>query len=137
VTDAGLAGMVSLIREASQIALPRLWHEGQQFDFAFVDGDHHFESVFLDIYFLTRLVKPGGLVVLDDAWMPSVQKAIRYLERNTNTRLEDDAHAAAFRWSSLRRWPGRRSAVGLYDQLAVLRLPRERHETASVQLVDF
>ena len=40
---------------------------------AFVDGDHRFEGVFLDLYFMTRLVTPGALVVVDDMWMPAVR----------------------------------------------------------------
>ena len=54
----------------------------REFDLAFVDGDHRFEGVFLDLYFMTRLVKPGGLVVVDDMWMPSVRTAVAYVEKN-------------------------------------------------------
>src|SRR5918997_5910895 len=74
--EAGVEELVEVIEEESQIALPRLVSEGRQFDFAFVDGDHRFEGVFLDLYFMPRLVKPGALVVVDDMWMPSVRTAV-------------------------------------------------------------
>jgi hypothetical protein len=30
--------------------------------------------VFTDVLYARRLVRPGGLIVVDDAWMPSVRK---------------------------------------------------------------
>ncbi|MGH2759063.1 MAG: class I SAM-dependent methyltransferase, partial [Actinomycetota bacterium] len=47
------AGLISIIEHAaqeSQIALPRLLAEERTFDLAFVDGNHRFERVFLDLY---------------------------------------------------------------------------------------
>jgi hypothetical protein len=35
-------------------------------DLAFVDDSHFFEHAVLDIYYLTKLVKAGGLVLVDD-----------------------------------------------------------------------
>ena len=31
---------------------------------------------------MDRLVKPGGLIVVDDMWMPGVRLAVAYVERN-------------------------------------------------------
>jgi predicted O-methyltransferase YrrM len=36
----------------------------------------------VDLYFLLKLVRPGGLIVLDDASWPSVATAIRYFDLN-------------------------------------------------------
>lgn len=76
--EAGLARFHELIEEPSDAVLPRLIAENRRFDLAFIDGDHRFESVFLDIHFARKLVGPGGLIVVDDAWMPSVQKAAAF-----------------------------------------------------------
>lgn len=51
-------------------------------DAAFVDGSHIFHHVFVDLFFLRWLVRPGGLVVLDDCEWPSVAAAARYFELN-------------------------------------------------------
>lgn len=51
-------------------------------DAAFVDGSHRFHEVFVDLYFLRKLVRPGGLIILDDATLPSVSAAIRYFDLN-------------------------------------------------------
>jgi predicted O-methyltransferase YrrM len=79
---AGLADRLEFHENCSGYVLPRLVEEGRRFDFAFVDGDHRFESVFIDLYFMFRLVKPGGLIVVDDMWMPSVRAAVDYWVRN-------------------------------------------------------
>jgi predicted O-methyltransferase YrrM len=83
ITRAGLAGLCSLVEERSQIALPRLLADGFVADAAFVDGSHIFHNVFVDLFYLRELVRPGGLVILDDCSHPSVATAARYFELNT------------------------------------------------------
>lgn len=83
---AGLDPIVRLIEEPSSIALPRLLTDGLSADAAYVDGSHRFHEVFLDLYFLRKLVRPGGLVVLDDTCWPSVGTAVRYFELNLGWR---------------------------------------------------
>jgi len=63
--------------------LPRLAAEGFVADAAFVDGSHVFHRVFVDLAFLHELVRPGGLIILDDCQWPSVATAARYFELNT------------------------------------------------------
>lgn len=123
--DAGVESFVEVIEEESQLALPRLVSDGRQFDFAFVDGDHRFEGVFLDLYYMTRLVKPGGLVVVDDMWMPAVRMAVAYVEKNLAAILEPDALPGGFKW---RRRPVSRGLPSGTGDTAVLRLPSERPE---------
>jgi predicted O-methyltransferase YrrM len=122
--EAGVEEMVEVIEEESQLALPRIVREGREFDFAFVDGDHRFEGVFLDLYFMTRLVRPGGLVVVDDMWMPAVRLAVAYVERNLGAALLPDALPEAFTWR--RRRPLERGVPRGHGAMAVLRLPAER-----------
>jgi len=79
---AGLAARSTLIEEPSSIALARFVADGFTADAAFVDGSHRFHEVFVDLYFLRKLVRPGGLIVLDDAELPSVSSALRYFDMN-------------------------------------------------------
>ena len=55
-------------------------------DAAFVDGSHVFHNIFVDLYYLQMIVRPGGLVVLDDYWWPGVATAARYFETNLGWR---------------------------------------------------
>ena len=83
ITAAGLGGICTLVAERSQLALPRLMAEGCVADAAFVDGSHIFHRVFVDLAYLHEIVRPGGLIVLDDCQWPSVATAARYFETNT------------------------------------------------------
>jgi predicted O-methyltransferase YrrM len=80
--SAGLEMIAELRTEWSSAVLPQLLAEGFVADAAFVDGSHRFHEVFVDLYFLRKLVRPGGLVLLDDTDAPSVGTAVRYFERN-------------------------------------------------------
>lgn len=91
--SAGLDSIASLMVTPSSIALSQLVAEGVIADAAFVDGSHRFHEVFVDLYFLRKVVRPGGLIVLDDDWTPSVRSAVRYYERNLGWRAIPDAFA--------------------------------------------
>ncbi|MFG3547620.1 class I SAM-dependent methyltransferase [Streptomyces sp. NPDC047725] len=79
---AGLDSIATLMPVPSSVALPQLLTEGFVADAAFVDGSHRFHEVFVDLYFLRGIVRPGGLIVIDDDWWPSVHTAARYYEQN-------------------------------------------------------
>jgi predicted O-methyltransferase YrrM len=80
--EAGLDSIAELMVVPSSVALPRLVADGFVADAAFVDGSHRFHEVFVDFYFLRKIVRPGGLVVIDDSDKPSVATAVSYYERN-------------------------------------------------------
>jgi predicted O-methyltransferase YrrM len=108
ITGAGLTGLCTLVEERSQIALPRLLSEGFAADAAFVDGSHIFHNVFVDLFFLRELVRPGGLLILDDCNFPSVATAVRYFEVNTGWEPEPVApptRLSAFRLPNPRTEP--------------------------------
>jgi len=79
---AGLAAHTTFIGELSSVTLARLVADRVTVDAAFVDGSHRFHEVFVDLYFVRKLVRPGGLIVLDDAEWPSVATALRYFDLN-------------------------------------------------------
>lgn len=126
IREAGVDELVEQIHEESQLALPRLAAEGRSFDLALIDGDHRFEGVFLDLCYADRLVRPRGLVIVDDLWLPAIRLAVSYVERNLGWELLPAAMSRAFRWRRLRSIPGRRLR-GTGD-IAVLRRPADRPE---------
>ncbi|MEU6112971.1 class I SAM-dependent methyltransferase [Streptomyces sp. NPDC047117] len=89
--DAGLDDVAELVTEPSQRFLPRLVDAGFAADAAFVDGSHHFHNVFVDLVFLGEIVRPGGLVMLDDVCWPSVGAAAAHFETNLGWRPVPDA----------------------------------------------
>jgi hypothetical protein len=92
--SAGLDSIASLRLLPSSIALAQLVTEGVIADAAVVDGSHRFHEVFVDLYFLRKIVRPGGLVVADDDWAPSVRTAVRYYEQNLGWQVIPEAFAA-------------------------------------------
>jgi predicted O-methyltransferase YrrM len=101
--EAGIVEMVEHHAEESQIALPRFLGEARSFHLAFVDGNHRFDGVFLDLVYLGRLVRAGGIVFADDYQLPAVARAVSFCVTNLGWTLEevsaaDDLH----RWAVLR-----------------------------------
>lgn len=68
-----------LIEEPSELALPKLLEQGQTFDFALIDGLHTFDQTLLDFFYLNRLLKIQGVLVIDDTQLPAVKKVVRYI----------------------------------------------------------
>jgi predicted O-methyltransferase YrrM len=97
--EAGVAELVEHHAEESQIALPRFLGEARRFDLAFVDGNHRFDGVFVDLFYLGRLVRPGGIVFLDDYQLPAVARAASFFLTNVGWRLEEVSA-----WDDLHRW---------------------------------
>lgn len=117
--EAGVAALVELHREESQLVLPRLVAEGRRFDLAFVDGNHRFDAVFLDLVYLGRLVRGGGIVFLDDYQLPAVARAVSFCTTNLGWTLEEV------------------SAPDELHQWAVLRTPRVPPERRFDHFVEF
>jgi predicted O-methyltransferase YrrM len=85
--SAGLDSIARLVLQPSSMALPELIAGGFTADAAFVDGSHRFHEVFVDLYFLRKIVRPGGIIVLDDHWWPAVRTAAHYFETNMGWRV--------------------------------------------------
>lgn len=86
VREAGLSNRFEFFEEPSQLVLPSLLRDGRGFDMGFIDGNHRFEHAFIDLYYLSRLVRPGGLIVVDDADMAPVGLAVSYFLTNMGCR---------------------------------------------------
>ena len=104
--EAGVASLVEHHAQESQLALPRFLGEGRRFDLAFVDGNHRFDGVFLDLVYLGRLLHPGAIVVLDDYQLPAVARAASFFLTNLDWRLEEVSPADELhQWAALRTSP--------------------------------
>ena len=103
LADAGVAGLVEYHGEESQIVLPRLLQERRIFDLAFVDGNHRFDGVFVDLVYLARLVRPGGIVFLDDYQLPGVARTASFFLSNLGWRIEEvSTEEEGHHWAVLR-----------------------------------
>jgi predicted O-methyltransferase YrrM len=103
--DAGVRDLVEFHPEESQITLPRLLADGQRFDLAFIDGNHRFEGVLLDLVYAGRLLKEGGVLFVDDTHLPGVGKAANFCLQNLGWRSEDRGDENGHGWIVLRTDP--------------------------------
>lgn len=117
--DAGVRDLVDFYPEPSMIALPRLLSNSRTFDLGFVDGNHRFDAVFVDLAYLNRLVRPGGIVFLDDYQLTGVERAAGFWINNLGWELEE------------------RSSSDQLHQWAVLRTSSAPDARAFTHFVDF
>jgi len=88
---AGVGPLIEFHPERSQLVLPEFLKSDRQFDLGFVDGNHRFDSVFVDLYYLGHLVRKGGVIILDDYALPGIERAASFFMRNLGWRLEETA----------------------------------------------
>lgn len=101
--DAGVLPMVEFHAEESQLALPRFITQGRVFDLAFIDGNHRFDRVFIDLIHLGRLVRKGGIIILDDYQLPAIRRAASFCLTNLDWTLEEvSAQDELHQWAVLR-----------------------------------
>ena len=108
---AGFEDIVDFREFPSHQALPDLEREGVHIDFAFVDGWHTFDYVMVDLFLIDRLLRIGGVVVIDDADWPGVVKACRYFITNRAYRVVEC-------WKENRETSPRRAARQLIREAA-------------------
>jgi predicted O-methyltransferase YrrM len=93
VKDVGMADRFTWICEDSFCAFGQLAMAGARYDFIYVDADHKFDSIVIDLHGSDRVLEIGGILAFDDLWMPSTQAAINFFEKNlTHYRRLPSAH---------------------------------------------
>lgn len=103
--DAGVRELVEFHAERSDVVLPRLLAEGRRFDLAFVDGNHRFEGVFVDLVYCGRLLSSGAVVFADDVQLPAVRRATAFCVANLGWTVEDEGREGEHEWVVLRTGP--------------------------------
>jgi predicted O-methyltransferase YrrM len=103
--DAGVRDLVEFYAEESQVVLPRLLADGRQFDLCFLDGNHRFEGVFLDLIYSGRLLRESGVVFVDDRQLVGVRRAVDFCVANLGWTIEDVGKEGTHEWIVLRTGP--------------------------------
>lgn len=78
--------------------LPSLLGRDRTLDMAFIDGAHSFPMPIVDWYYVTRSLKIGGKLLMDDIPIPAAGQLFRHMKLEPNWRLDGifDDRAAAF-----------------------------------------
>ena len=75
------------VEDYSIHALSDLIRNQAQFDFIYIDGNHRFDDVVVDFYLSDQVLRPGGLIALDDLWMQSIRTAANFIITNRAYKL--------------------------------------------------
>lgn len=70
------------IADFSHIALPTLLKKKMKYDFAFIDGAHLFDTIFLDFYYVEKLLSPEGCIIVHDASLPQTKMVLGWIAAN-------------------------------------------------------
>jgi predicted O-methyltransferase YrrM len=101
--EAGARELVEFHEEESQLVFPRLLSEGREFDLVFLDANHRFEGVFVDLFYAGRLLRERGVVFVDDVQLPGVRRAVDFFVANLAWEVEDEgAEGEEHAWSVVR-----------------------------------
>jgi predicted O-methyltransferase YrrM len=69
-----------LIEKRSEHALPELEaKDTASYDLVLIDGWHTFDHTLVDTFYATRLLKVGGILIVDDVNFPAVRSVINHL----------------------------------------------------------
>ena len=83
LTNSKLIKRHKLIEKKSYIAMPELLEDNEEkFDFIFIDGWHTFDYTLLDFFYADKLLRTGGIIIIDDAKHLGVAKCIKYIDSN-------------------------------------------------------
>lgn len=75
--------IVSLVTESSQEYFASLIEtKKESIDMIFLDANERFDGCMTDMYFVTKLLRPGGVVAIRNMWNPSVRKASWFYYKN-------------------------------------------------------
>jgi len=100
--EAGVRDLVEFYEEESQIVFPRLLAEGRQFDLAFIDGNHRFEAVFLDLIYAGRLLRERAIIFLDDVQIAGPKHAVQFCVANLGWVVEAEGSEGLHEWAVVR-----------------------------------
>jgi len=79
----------TLFEERSEYILPKLAEQNLLYDFAFIDGWHTFDHTLLDFFYLNRMLKIGGIIIIDDTSMPGINRVVRLIHKYPSYKFID------------------------------------------------
>lgn len=79
---AGYESIVNFIEKPSHLALTELESQKIEIDFAFIDGWHTFDHALVDFFLVDKILKIGGIIIIDDTDWPAIKKVCSFITKN-------------------------------------------------------
>lgn len=86
---AGYWEFVKFFPNYSDEVLPFLWKDGVEIDFAYIDSTKVFDQLCVDVHFCTKILRVGGVLVLDDVGYPGIRKLARLMTQQPHWKMID------------------------------------------------
>ena len=131
---------LSTVVGTSEDVLPSLLGHERTLDFAFIDGAHAFPFPAVDWCYITRALKIGGKLLMDDITIPSVTSVFRYMLAEPNWELDRllDDRAAILTLTAEPPpgdWPSQRTNDG-YPDFGFAPLPKRLELESRYRLME-
>jgi predicted O-methyltransferase YrrM len=79
IKESGNSNIVEFHEDFSDKVLPKLYFKGINIQFAYIDSTKVFDVLMVDLYYLTKILDIGGIIVFDDCQFPGIKKLCRFL----------------------------------------------------------
>jgi predicted O-methyltransferase YrrM len=90
VKQAGFSDVLNFRELPSAVGFAQLLKDGSgKYDFAYVDTGKLFDWIIVDFYFISQLLRVGGIVVFDDVNFPGIRKAMRFITQLPHFKVYD------------------------------------------------
>lgn len=96
LASVGLAGAVTFLVGSSDGILPQSGVIPGSLDLVFIDGAHRFPFPILDWHFAEARLRVGGLLGIDDTWIPSVRCLLDFLRGEVDWSVEQELESTVF-----------------------------------------
>ncbi|MFD2999129.1 class I SAM-dependent methyltransferase [Pontibacter toksunensis] len=87
INTAGFKEHVDFHEQYCYEALPKLMLEGKKFDFAYIDSTKQFDWIFINFFYLDKMLDLNGIIVFDDVIFPGIRKVLRFIARLPNYKV--------------------------------------------------
>jgi hypothetical protein len=92
----GIKPCIRFLAESSDVALPRADSLPEKLDFVFIDGAHRFPFPIIDFHYTAHRLRIGGILGIDDVYMPSVKVLVDFVRGEAEWELIDQVTDTAF-----------------------------------------
>ena len=106
--ELGFSDRFTFVDQPSNQAFSDLIVQRKRAQFIFLDGDHFFEAVICDVCLSDKLLDVGGILILNDLWLPAIRSVVSYITQNfTHYRVcsEPNRNIAVFKKVSEHKRP--------------------------------
>jgi len=63
-------------------ALSTMRRQGVRAQYIYIDGHHTFDAALIDFCCSDKILEAGGVIILDDTWMPSIKAVVSFIKNN-------------------------------------------------------